>query len=155
LNHRLPKHQKKVIFGSGAGYGDEPQVDSNWRIYFVRGQLTAKALEIDSKLAITDSAILIRKLFTASGQKSYKKSYMPHYMEAVINGVGWRRICEDLDIQYIDPTEPLQNVLAEVSKTEICLLKPCTERSLLTLCERLGCQSKLTPEFSNLSGTIG
>ena len=119
LNDRLPKDRKKIIFGSGAGYGNTPHIDHTYKIYFVRGKLTAKVLGVDPNLAITDPAILIRKIFVASGNKRFKKSYMPHYMEAIINGNGWRKICEDLNIHYIDPTASLQKVLAEISETEI------------------------------------
>src|SRR5215210_6848355 len=55
LNSLLDNDKVKVIFGSGAGYGAAPRIDHRWKIYFVRGPLTAEALGIDRKLAITDA----------------------------------------------------------------------------------------------------
>ncbi len=45
LNNRLPSRPRKVVFGTGAGYGESlPSLDERWRIYCVRGPLTAMAL---------------------------------------------------------------------------------------------------------------
>ena len=121
LNDRLPKTSQKVIFGSGVGYGNTPQPDHTWEIYFVRGLLSAKSLGIDFSFGITDPGILVRRFFIPSDHKRYKWSYMPHYKEDIINGNAWKEICADLDIHYISPTEPLQKVLTEISETEVLL----------------------------------
>src|SRR5688572_20698454 len=49
--------RRKVVFGPGAGYWKAPKFDAiNWKIYFVRGPLTAILLKLPSEFAITDAA---------------------------------------------------------------------------------------------------
>jgi len=121
LNEHLPEIAQKIIFGSGVGYGKVPIVDYTWKVYFVRGQLSAKALGLKPELGITDPAILIRRFFIPSGKKNYKYSFMPHFSEEIHNGAGWREICLNLDFHYIDPTAPVEQILAEISESEVLL----------------------------------
>jgi succinoglycan biosynthesis protein ExoV len=59
----LPPEPYKVVFGSGAGYGKRASViDEKWRLYCVRGPLTAHALGVGAELALTDAAVLLRLL---------------------------------------------------------------------------------------------
>lgn len=118
LNSKLPKAANKVVFGAGVGYGEPPKIDSTYKIYFVRGKLSAQALKLDAELGLTDPAILIRKFYTPSERKQYKWSYMPHFSEAIHNGLALKEICHSLNIHYIDPTSSLEQVLAEIDKSE-------------------------------------
>ncbi|MGG6263568.1 polysaccharide pyruvyl transferase family protein [Leptolyngbya sp. AN03gr2] len=120
LHRRFP-NAFKVVFGSGVGYGESPIVDSSWKIYFVRGLLSAKALEIDSTFALTDPAILVRNFYTPSEQKTFSWSYMPHYHEAIFNGAIWQEICESLGIRYISPTAPIEQILSDIDRSEVLL----------------------------------
>src|SRR5882757_5888248 len=55
LNSELDKYKDKIkiIFGSGVGYANlPPRVDDKWKVYFVRGPLSAKVLEINPELAL-------------------------------------------------------------------------------------------------------
>lgn len=121
LNDRLPKEAQKLIFGSGVGYGNLPQVDNTWKTYFVRGHLSAAALELDANLGLTDPAILVCNLWESPQEKSFKWSYMPHYHEEIFNGNAWREICESIGIQYINPTAPIEKVLSQIDSSEILL----------------------------------
>jgi succinoglycan biosynthesis protein ExoV len=118
LNEHLPLAQK-IIFGSGVGYGTPPRVEDSWHLYFVRGQLSAKALEISTDSALTDSAILVRHLYQTSEKKLYKAAYMPHFTEVVYNGQAWQELCHSLNIHYIDPTAPVEQVLVEIDRSEV------------------------------------
>lgn len=119
LNEHLPQLPQKYIFGSGVGYGETPRVDHSWNIYFVRGKLSAKALEIAPSLALTDPAILVPQFFQPTGQKKYQRSYLPHFTEAMANGAVWKELCQNLGIHYIDPTLTPDQVLAEIDATEV------------------------------------
>src|SRR5690242_13980799 len=44
------KVDRRLVFGSGAGYGQIPRMDRTWNIYCVRGPLTAQALALDDHL---------------------------------------------------------------------------------------------------------
>ena len=40
LNQLVPKATRTVVFGSGAGYGELPEIYETWEFYCVRGPLT-------------------------------------------------------------------------------------------------------------------
>ncbi|WP_414550422.1 polysaccharide pyruvyl transferase family protein [Anabaena sp. CCY 0017] len=122
LNNRIPKTDKTVVFGSGVGYGKGlPKIDESWKIYCVRGQLSAKALGVPSELAVTDSAVLIRRLYQQASSKVNQFAYMPHIDHAIAGDTAWKLICEQAGIAYIDPRWPIEQVLSAMSQTEILL----------------------------------
>jgi succinoglycan biosynthesis protein ExoV len=121
LNERLPKKPRKIVFGSGVGYGEAPKIDQNWHIYFVRGKLSAKALELAETAGISDPALLVRNFWQTQEPKKFAYSYMPHYHEEVFNGAAWQEICTDLKIHYINPTAPIEQVLSEIQRSEVLL----------------------------------
>ena len=123
LNQKMvaqtPDAQKRIIFSSGAGYGKRlKNLDESFTVYCVRGPITARMLNLPLDLAIADAGILIRKLYQPSLPKRYKFSYMPHYNFA---GEGWRLVCEQIDFGYIDPCLPTEEVLDQISSSEILL----------------------------------
>ncbi len=123
INNGLPQKtryaRKIVIFGTGVGYGKGvPKIDGSYTIYCVRGLLSAQALGISEKLAITDGAVLIRQVFSNQSPKKYRFSYMPHYELA---GKGWETVCQKLGFGYIDPRWSVEQVLSSISETEILL----------------------------------
>lgn len=123
LNEHLPnktrKAFKRVIFSTGVGYGKGlPQIDDSYKIYCVRGPLSAKALGLPTELAITDGAVLIRRLININSQKIYRFSYIPHYELA---GEGWSKVCQQLGFGYIDPRWSTQKILSCINQTEVLL----------------------------------
>jgi succinoglycan biosynthesis protein ExoV len=82
LVSRFP--QKKLIFSSGladgdAGtYGPVPQDLSSYEFICVRGPLTAKRLNLDPTLAITDGAILLAAMDLPLVRSQEVISFMPH-----------------------------------------------------------------------------
>ncbi len=124
INDGLPIKTKnsrvRVIFGTGVGYGKAlPQLDDSYKIYCLRGPLSAQALGVSEKLAVTDGAVLIRNLFdNYHHKKVYKFSYMPHYELA---GENWSLVCESLGFGYIDPRWSIEKVLSCISETEVLL----------------------------------
>src|SRR5690606_5251048 len=59
---RLSDCERIVVFGTGAGYGRLPVIDSRWDIRCVRGKQTAHAIGADERLAIADAAYLLGTL---------------------------------------------------------------------------------------------
>ncbi|MCC5897157.1 MAG: polysaccharide pyruvyl transferase family protein [Phormidium sp. BM_Day4_Bin.17] len=119
LHSRTRWARHRVIFGTGAGYGKEVlKLDDSYKVYCVRGPLSAQALGLEENLAITDGAALIRQLFTSSNEKDYEFSYMPHYELA---GQGWETVCQDLGFGYIDARSDVEEVLSLISKTEVLI----------------------------------
>lgn len=119
LGDNLPENQSKAVFGSGVGYHGLPVLDHNLHIYCVRGPLTAKAINIDERYAITDPAILIRTLNLEPIKKKYAYSFMPHHTS--VDSVAWKSVCEKLDIKYIDPRLDFEETLNKLRASEVVI----------------------------------
>lgn len=124
VNDALPRrtsHAKlRVIFGTGVGYEKGiPDIDQSYHIYCLRGPISAQKLGVSSDLAITDGALLIRKLIDLNlVPKKYKFSYMPHYNFA---GDGWQRVCDRLGFGYISPAWEIEDILTRIRQTEVLI----------------------------------
>jgi succinoglycan biosynthesis protein ExoV len=116
LNHRIPVTPNKLVFGSGAGYGDIIIPDSRWEFYCVRGPLTAKLLGLDKRLAITDAAALVAREISPSSEIRSLVSYMPHYTS--IKKADWENICKAAGLHYIDPTAPVEEILRDINRSK-------------------------------------
>lgn len=122
LNDNIPEATRTVVFGSGVGYGKgHPLIDSSWKIYCVRGPLSAAALHLDRDLAITDAAMLLATVYHYSGGKKWKFSLMPHANSSQSGNAAYRQICSDLGIGYIDAREDTETVLKQIGETEVLL----------------------------------
>lgn len=134
LNDNLPKASEYSVFGSGVGYGSRaPIVNSNWNIYALRGPLSAKALGVDEKLAITDGAYLLKGIVSEVPKKEFKVSYMPHFNLARPSLEIW---CNQIGINYIDPSKPILDTLNDILKTEL-LLTEAMHGAIVSDCFRI------------------
>ncbi|HEY9646567.1 MAG TPA: polysaccharide pyruvyl transferase family protein [Chroococcidiopsis sp.] len=119
LIERTARSHKRLVFSTGVGYGQSvPAADAFEQIYCLRGPLSAEALGVSPDLAITDGAILVRRLIAPSPTKRYRFAYMPHHELA---GEGWRRACQQINFGYIDPRGEAKQVIAEINQTEVLL----------------------------------
>ncbi|MEL6352991.1 MAG: polysaccharide pyruvyl transferase family protein [Cyanobacteria bacterium J06627_28] len=123
INDALPQKirhaTKRVIFGSGVGYGNgNLKLDDSYTVYCVRGPLSAKALGLPTEAGITDGAALIRRVYKNTAKKKYRFAYMPHYELA---GEGWELACKQSGFGYVDPRWPLEKVLSAMGETEVLL----------------------------------
>lgn len=119
LPRRTPRASQRVIFSTGAGYEKRmPKIDSSYKIYCLRGPLSAEVIGVEAQVAVTDGAILVRRLIPINKHKVYKFSYMPHYNFA---GEGWKSVCNQLGFGYIDPSSSTAEVLSDINNTEILL----------------------------------
>ncbi|MBD2499329.1 polysaccharide pyruvyl transferase family protein [Anabaena azotica] len=120
LPRRTPKAKLRVIFSTGAGYEKAmPVIDESYKIYCVRGPISAQTLGLNSDLAVTDGALLLRKVIEQNPlPKKYKFSYMPHYNFA---GDGWQRVCDQLGFGYISPAWEIEDILIRIRQTEVLI----------------------------------
>ena len=120
LNHRLPKGVPKHIFGSGHGYGAQPDLSDGFIFHAVRGPLTARALGLPENLAITDSAALIRTVETPRrGGPRAKFGFMPH---AASNALfDWTIVCNELQFLFIDARQSVDKVLERIQACDVLL----------------------------------
>lgn len=115
INTRVPAAPLKLVFGSGAGYGDVPRLDDTWQIHCVRGPVTARLLGIDASHAVSDPAVLVRTLDLGPAAGGDVVSYMPHCASA--RAADWRTICERAGLAFIDPQWPVDDVLAAIRRS--------------------------------------
>ena len=115
----LPAAARKVVLGSGMGYGEPPRLDSTWEFYCVRGPLTAARLGIPAALAATDSAALVSTVFDAGRYQRRHVSFMPHHVSATL--FDWRPLCRRLGIRYVDPTAPVEPTLAALASSHLVI----------------------------------
>jgi succinoglycan biosynthesis protein ExoV len=120
LDKKLPAARVRVVFGSGVGYAAAPSDiavgTGRWRIYGVRGPLTARALKLDKRLAMTDPAILLATLQEFKGLKRRGVIFIPHW-KSVRYGY-WQGICESLGIEFVDPCQDSKSVVARIAAAE-------------------------------------
>lgn len=114
-----PSSSIKHVLGSGyGGYTKIPDVtDGQWNIVFVRGPRTAAAIGAGPEKAICDSAIFLKALelpFSGGGEKV---SFMPHFES--INRGFWPEVCEMCGVNLIDPTGPVETILAAISSSKV------------------------------------
>lgn len=127
LNSKLPERPFKVVFGSGVAtsktgreYGKRlPTINSNWKIYCVRGPLSAKALGLPDALAITDSAALLRVTNLPQQPKLHPVSFIPHILSARF--WDWKSICRDANINYIHPEQEISQVLSTIQQSHLVI----------------------------------
>ena len=115
LNQHIPSGVPKAIMGTGTGYGNKPERDDSWHVYFTRGPLTAKRLGLDTSMAITDGAILCAKYLPIQRAENHTSNigFMPHCSTA--KGKYWQTICEGLNMKYIDPRNSVEQVFSELA----------------------------------------
>lgn len=120
LDKNLPAARACVVFGAGAGYDAAPadisSSSARWRIYGVRGPLTARALKLDKRLAMTDPAILLATMPDFKGLKRSGTIFIPHW-KSVRYGY-WQAICKDIGIEFVDPCQDSKSVVARIASAE-------------------------------------
>jgi succinoglycan biosynthesis protein ExoV len=117
----IPNAKKIIVLGTGIGYGDLsnlPIIDDRWKIYFLRGPLSALVLNQPRNLSIADGAILIRRLYKPKMKKIYKFSFIPHVYTAKNSGKVWKKICRQNNVNYIDPRLGVEEVISLIDSTE-------------------------------------
>jgi succinoglycan biosynthesis protein ExoV len=110
----LPRGPLKHVMGSGfGGYTAPPDVhDGSWDVVWVRGPMTAERLKIDTRLAICDSAILLRATVLPPAAGGVDTVFMPHF-ESAARG-NWQRACTLAGIGYLDPRDDVETLLARI-----------------------------------------
>jgi len=118
LNNNIPVEPRKIVFSSGVGYGNNkpPVIDDLWKIYCVRGPLSAKALGLEINKGIIDGAYLLKNIVKSFPKKRYKFSYIPHFHSA---NSHYEALCERLGIKYINPSQSIENTLDDILSSEI------------------------------------
>jgi succinoglycan biosynthesis protein ExoV len=112
----------KVIFGSGSGYASLPNLSdpANWKVYFVRGPLTAKAAKLPAQSGVVDAAWLVGLLdeFKLVPKKA-GVCFIPHFSNSRLS--SWDVVCKHAGIQFIDPLADSRWVISQIAKSELAI----------------------------------
>jgi succinoglycan biosynthesis protein ExoV len=111
-----PAARIRVVLGSGAGYAPVPDLAAtkdSWRIYGVRGPLTAAVLRLDADLALTDPAILIAEMPEFPRVDGGATLFIPHWKSLKYG--AWREVCARLGIEFVDPLTPSEEVVRRIA----------------------------------------
>jgi len=119
LNERIPKARRTIVFSSGVGYGQLPEIDATWTIYCVRGPISANALGLPAKKAVSDGGILVNRLFKGGSESKYAVSYMPH--SYLSDFAPWQSVCDELGINFISPQQPVKETLLSISESSLLI----------------------------------
>lgn len=112
LNDKLPNSKKTYILGSGAGYGNKIiKKPDNWDVYFVRGPLTARAIDVPTELAISDPVIILPDIKKIIKDDDTKYSFMPH---VGIDSHILKNFIDDIGINYISPSDDQDEILKKI-----------------------------------------
>jgi len=115
---------RKIIFGTGSGYGDfpSPEALAKWKVYFVRGPLTAKMLGLDAGLSIVDASWLIGRLpeFAPPARKS-GTIFIPHFSNDI--SAAWRGPCEKAGLEYVSPLGDSVDVIKRIASAELAVVE--------------------------------
>jgi len=118
INSRAPADGFKRVFGAGVGYHQPAKLNGDWDFLFVRGPLSAQALNLPEDRGITDPAILLANMVPRCEQRDLI-SFMPHQVSA-FNG-DWRGICKQLGITYLDPAGEIHENLQLINRSKLVL----------------------------------
>lgn len=116
------KVEKAIVFTSGFAYDSIPKPDKRYDIRCVRGPMTADALNIDQKLAVTDGALLLRNIPELNQEpcKKYKYCYIPHHISEKIFD-RWQPLFHETGIEFVSPAQDPLTVIRKIRESEIVL----------------------------------
>lgn len=115
LNESLPPARTLHIFGSGLGYGSvAPEAMANWQVHFLRGPLTAKALNLDPQLGVADPGLLLHLTDHTATEKDIDCAFMPHH---ALFSDRMQTLCEQAGVHFIRPEAPCEQVLDQIARS--------------------------------------
>lgn len=116
---------RKVIFGTGSGYGPMPYPEevTDWRIYCVRGPLTARLLNLDPEKAVVDGAWLVDELPDMRYQPGSRSGtvFVPHWTTDIY--ANWRQPCQAAGIGYVSPLLPGVEVFERIANARLAIVE--------------------------------
>ena len=119
----LDARAKKLVLGSGAGYGEVPSPQSGaWDIRCVRGPRTASALGLPASLGITDGAVMTSRLQRFSRIPRHDKIvFVPHHATAVDPAFDWEAICAAAGVTLLSPCGDAEEVIRTIAGARLVL----------------------------------
>lgn len=115
IDGRIPLKSKSIIFGTGIRDVKKDYSGNNWNIYFVRGPITARVLNLKSSYCVSDPAYCL-KFLSMENEKSKLNAnsigLIPHFLS--LNYIDWEKTCDQLGYTYIDPRNSVPDILESI-----------------------------------------
>ena len=114
---------RKLVMGSGAGYGAAPDVSDpdEWDLRAVRGPLTAARLGLPGARAAVDPAALLPEVegwgagaLPGGGGARNEVLFVPHHHS--VPGYDWPAICRAAGVGYLSPKEAPRAVAGRIAR---------------------------------------
>ena len=120
INNRAPERPNKIVFGSGVGYHQFPDIGKKWHFCCVRGPRSAQRLGLDSSYVATDPANLLTEVVGKSQVKRVDSvCFMPHHASARF--ADWKDLCAKAGIVYIDPATDIHESLHTIRRSRLVI----------------------------------
>ena len=121
LSRDMPRRPRKIIFGSGTGYKSPPAIDDSYEVFFVRGPLTARALNIDPSRAISDPAyLMVNTAYARQEMKpEFEASVIPHHLS--VDMLDWESVSRATGIQFVNPSQHCLDVVSKIRRSRLVL----------------------------------
>lgn len=119
----LSANAKKLVLGSGAGYGEVPILTpGTWDIRCVRGPRTAHALGLPASVGITDGAVMTPRLRRFSAIPRHDRIlFVPHHTTASNPEFDWEAICADAGMTLLSPCGDAEEVIRSIGGARLVL----------------------------------
>lgn len=118
----LPSSNKLVV-GSGCGYGNLPETDSEdgWDIRCVRGPKTAGQLGLAPEMGVLDPAMMIPLLPEFAGMEKSADTviFIPHHSTAERH--PWSNILRGTSIEFTSPRGEAKEVISKIAGARLVL----------------------------------
>lgn len=118
--HELPEAGRKLVVGSGFGYGEVPDLSdpAAWDLRCVRGPLTAERLGLEPRLAAIDPAVMVSEMPEFQNlPKTDDAIFVPHWRSAV-NG-AWELAAEAAGLTCISPCGNDKAVIKAIAQARL------------------------------------
>ncbi|MEO9335932.1 polysaccharide pyruvyl transferase family protein [Mesorhizobium sp. SB112] len=118
----LPETGKKLVIGSGFGYGSLPDMSdrSEWDIRCVRGPLTAEKVGLPQELGIIDPAVMVADMPEFQNlPKLHDAIFIPHW-ESTVGGI-WPIVCKAAGLTYVDPCGEAKSVINAIAQSRLVI----------------------------------
>lgn len=116
----LPAGVKKLVVGSGFGYGAAPDLSdpAEWDVRCVRGPLTAQKLGLGDSLGIVDPAVMVAEMPEFQNlPRNGGAIFVPHW-ESTVGGV-WPLVCQAAGLGYVDPCGEARSVIRAIAQAKL------------------------------------
>jgi hypothetical protein len=123
LDKRLPADGLNVVLGTGGGYASAPDVHAtpaHWRIYGVRGPLTARLMSLPDAAVLTDPAILLaRHPRWAARAAAGNVLFVPHWKSVRFG--QWPAACAMAGVDFVDPRDDARAVIDRIAGARLVI----------------------------------